>query len=530
MANKLLINRICFRKRPSAFFSLKEDILKILFIKHNERYIFINSIIVGDVYMKTQNNGKEPLDTRQLEIYKGLKNIGPEISAFYLDGIKIFNSNNLETKSYLLAHIAREIEGGLRNVLVCKEKSEKKCKECSQSIGKISHIDSICDVLGVNKEDLFAKEWHRIAKDFYVYAHRHGAWKTPREKSGFEKLWTEFENVLFELVGTYYNLLGRVDRILKYETPTEEIIETLPNLLELDARYSYFFRNLKSSLWLKPLKEKGYFAPEKNPEPQEISDQPGYYRIPHWTVLDYLENIANKNDEHPSNEITDLLLEIIDSIANYRDEHDKRIENYRTDWILIKIIFKLPINKITEKHVEFIRTIFQSKEDTSLIASEIGRTVLPKLISNQAKELVLKLIDVIFEYQKTDKVITDKYTSLIDEYWLNEILKKHIPAIVKLCGIEVVEIVVKKIISITKEDKSQFSNIWIPTIEDHPQTNFPERYECQLVHFVRDMFELSKPDQIKEKINVIIEKEHPIFKRIFIHTINYHYNDLNELF
>ena len=480
--------------------------------------------------MKTQNNDKEPLGTKQLEIYKGLKNIGPEISAFYLDGIKIFKNNSLETKSYLLAHIAREIEGGLRNVLVCKEKSVKKCKECGQSIGRISHIDSICDVLGVNKGDSFAKEWHRIAKDFHRYAHRHGAWKTPREKSEFEKLWKEFENVLFELVGTYYNLLDRVDRILKYETPTKEIIETLPNLLELNARYSYFFHNLKSPQWLKPLKEKGYFAPEKNPKPREVSDQPGNYRIPYWTALDYLENVANKNSEQSSDEITNLLIEIVNSIANYKEENAERIENYKTDWILVKIICKLPIERITKEHIEIIGTILRSKRDTTLVASEIGKSVLPRLINDQAKELVLKLMDVMLEYQKTDKETTDKYTLVMDEYWLNEILKKHKPAIAKLCGIEAVEIAVKKMISITKEDDSQFNHIWIPAIEDHPQTQFPERYGCQLVHFVRDMFDLSKPDQIKAKINGLIKEEHPIFKRISIHTINYHYEDLNELF
>jgi len=485
---------------------------------------------VGDVLIKIQNNHKEILDTRQLEIYKGLKNIGPEISAFYLDGIKIFNDDGLVTKSYLLAHIAREIEGGLRDVLVTKAESEKKCKECGQSIEKINHVGSICRALGVDKEDSFAEKWYKIAKDLHKYAHRHGAWKTPREKSEFEKLWKEFENILFELAGTYYNLLDRVDRILKYEIPTEEIIETLPNLLELDARYSYFFRNLKSLQWLKPLKEKSYFAPEKNPKPQEMPDQPGYYRVPHWTALDYLENIANKNGEHPSDEITNLLIDIVNSIANYREGNGERIENYITDWILVKIICKLPIERITKEHIEFIGTLLKSKWDSTLVVSEIGKSVLPKLISNQAKELVLKLMDVILEYQKTDKVSIDKYTSLMDEYWLNEILKEHKPAIAKLCGIEAAEIAVKKMISITKEDESQFSNIWIPTIEDHPQTNFPERYECQLVYFVRDMFELSEPDQIKKKINVLIEKEHPIFKRIFIHTINYHYNDLNELF
>ena len=46
------------------------------------------------------------LDKKHLETYKGLKSIGPEIAGFFLDGIEIFKENNLETKSYLLAHIA----------------------------------------------------------------------------------------------------------------------------------------------------------------------------------------------------------------------------------------------------------------------------------------------------------------------------------------------------------------------------------------------------------------------------------------
>jgi len=57
-----------------------------------------------------QNNDLNLLESKQLEIYKGLKDIGPEMSAFYLDSIEILKSDNLETKPYLLAHIAREIE------------------------------------------------------------------------------------------------------------------------------------------------------------------------------------------------------------------------------------------------------------------------------------------------------------------------------------------------------------------------------------------------------------------------------------
>ena len=61
------------------------------------------------------------LDARQRAIYEGLKNIGEEIAAFYLDGLKILQDDNLQTSAYLLAHVAREIDGGLRDILSSDE-------------------------------------------------------------------------------------------------------------------------------------------------------------------------------------------------------------------------------------------------------------------------------------------------------------------------------------------------------------------------------------------------------------------------
>lgn len=286
-----------------------------------------------------QNSTFYLLDPKQREIYEGLRSIGPEISAFYLDGVRILKGDDFETKSYLLAHLAREIEGGLRDVL--SHKAEEKTEK--NKLGKgLGHLASIAIALGVNVDDPLVKKWFKVAGDFHRYAHRRGVMGIPRSKSEFENLLKEFEDILFNLVGTYYSLLDRVDRILQYETPTKEIIDTLPNLLEVDARRSYFFRNLKSCQWLKPLKEDGYFAPENNPKPQEISNQHGYYRVPVWHALNYLENIANKNAENPSDETTNLLIEIINSIANHKDEKGERIENRRTDWVLTKIISTLP--------------------------------------------------------------------------------------------------------------------------------------------------------------------------------------------
>ncbi len=321
------------------------------------------------------------------------------------------------------------------------------------------------------------------------------------------------------------------------ETKAEKIFQIIRND---ESQRNYFFNKLSSSTnpfpWLKPLKEKGYFDPQHNPPPQEVPDSKGYFTIPYWNVLGYLENVAYKIKENPDTEVIETLLEIVNKIITYQDEKGERIENYKTDWLMIKIIFSLPIDKITENHIEFIRLALTSKWDTILVASEIGNTVLPKLLQAKVENLVLNLLDIILSYKKIeeksyfDDKKTYEYTSIMDEYWLEEVLQKHKQKIAELCGIDAARIAIGKIKKILEEDISQFNNIWIPTIEDHPQTNFPNRYECLLVHFVRDMFQLSEPQKIKEEIENLLKEEHPIFKRIAIHIINYHYKDLNELF
>ena len=140
------------------------------------------------------------------------------------------------------------------------------------------------------------------------------------------------------------------------------------------------------------------------------------------------------------------------------------------------------------------------------------------------------MLDVILDYKKGKGAFKDEYKSIMDNYWLNQILRKYKPEIAKLCGLEAAEIALDKIKSIINEDRSQFNYIWISTIEDHPQKTFPDRYEIQLVDFVRDMYELANPSDLREEVKKLSNEDHSIFKRIAVHIINYHYEDLKDLF
>ena len=301
------------------------------------------------------------------------------------------------------------------------------------------------------------------------------------------------------------------------------------------SQENHFFEVLARSSnplpWLKPLMERGYFDPKNNPPPEEVPTQKGSFTIPRWNVLGYLENAAQQNAKNPTDEITSLLVSIIDSIINYKNEAGDRIDNHVTDCAMVKIAFTLPVENITEGHIEFIRTALQSPWSTvSLVASEVDTSALRQLINHNAKELLLKLLDVVLDYQKQDKSVGEKYVSIIDEYWLNDMLEKHKTNIAKLCATEAAEVAITKIRSIISDDAGQFHAAMITTIEDHPQMHFPNDYQCRLVRFVRDMYGLAKPKQLRETIVALIKEKHSIFKRIAIHTINEHYEELNDLF
>lgn len=375
---------------------------------------------------RLQNSDLELLP-RQSEIYRNLEAIGPEIAAFYLDGIRILQNDELETVPYLLAHIAREIDGGLRDVLSRKQKEELeftiKAPDGNDSTfekGKTGTFEFVCNTLGtfeitydrigrhkpsilqslgIDTPSPLAERWLEVTGEFHKFAHRRGAWKEPREREKFVPKWNEFDDVLSDLVGNYLNLLSKVvDRILDCKEPTKEIREVLQNLLKSETRREYFFKNLSlSTSWLKPLKEDKWFNPESNiiEERVKISIQNHDWfdwweplidaewfesdssslpqtnvrtkesiKVLRWHALEYIERIAEHTKDHPCDEIINLLVGIVDTIVGCpTDTKEKIIKDSTLSQRMVKIISALPEDRRTDKHITFEKSVISTRVD-----------------------------------------------------------------------------------------------------------------------------------------------------------------------
>lgn len=477
------------------------------------------------------------LNALQREIYQNLKSIGPEIAAYYLDGIRILQREDLETSASLLAHIAREIDGGLRDILSSDEAKRHIQSQLTEAVltplGNYSelrdrkgHIASILAALGIDdvlvflsNDDVrinFAIRWINVSTQFHRFAHRHGAWRVPRAREEFEVLWYEFEGILSNLVGSFLDLLSRLDRIRAYKEPTREIRSTLPNLLGSEERRAYFFRELEFPTWLEPLKEDGWFDPDRNPMPQESPDQRGYYYSPRWHALEYVVKIST----HPECPI-DTLVDIVNTIT---DENRERIDNGRTDLDTVKIIGTLPVDHLELQHITFMAAALKSSQKYGLMDQEIGQTILPKLLNGGKRELTLALLTIMIEVESVEPDIR----TLMNDYWLEDALKKHGHTIMNVCGIEAAQIALEKIRAIAVANR--FVLDFIESVESDLSRLSHPNYAELVVSFTSAIFRFAAPDSIEQTVQVLLQDPHAIIRRIAFKAITDHYSNLKHLF
>ena len=375
--------------------------------------------------------------------------------------------------------------------------------------GHKGHIASIISALGHSGFDSRAEQWIDTTKDLSTLAHkdRNSGEKLLRKEA--ESLWPKFEKLLAYLVGGYLHLLNRVDKIVDTEVPNEDMIKTLRNLLKAEVIYRHFFLNLKSPAWLKSLKKEGWFDLQSGLWVYEVPDQPGIYTAPRWPAMVYVKKIADYTKDRPDDETVRILAAIVNEVITDINNNQERVLHQYTVWDLVEIIATLPTERLEGQHITFMSHALQWGPPL-LVQNEIEQTFLPKLLNAEARELTLVFLEVMFS--DSDMI---------------SIMEKQGPAIVKLCGIEAVNIALKQIQNIAAEHVGRFTIL--QGIEADPAEKLLG-YEELLVHFTCSLLRRAESDSIAETVKNLLQKSHDIFRRIALHAITYHYGNLKHLF
>ncbi len=202
----------------------------------------------------------------------------------------------------------------------------------------------------------------------------------------------------------------------------------------------YFFARAKSLKWFLPLKEDGYFNPERisyTAEGQALF----------WDVLNYLERVSEQvvqNIQYGTE-----LIEIIENIVQF-SLNKKRINNYHIWWYCVKILNNLPSVVIKESlTVDKLKTWLSVWTDHSLgsdlTISDIGEKLLPKFLNDEFAPDYVYAENIIFAITTIRaggkaNAFTKRDDALMEWqiYWILDAFKKHSQLIGKKCSLRVV--------------------------------------------------------------------------------------------
>jgi hypothetical protein len=374
---------------------------------------------------------KDKWTQQQKNIHEGLSSIGQEIAGFYEAGLNIYYGDCPNGSNFLM-HAAREIDGGLRDILAVDFVPTEDEKE--------QHKKSILFSLGIKQLEGFSSEWYSVSSKLHKFAHRQGAWKNSRDMSEVKEIWIKYEGVLEKLVGSYYSIIERLEHIGKLKTLEGGPFEVLCNILSIPFYSSYFFRKETDVKWFTLLKEKLYFSPEKI----EFDDKGNAL---FWRILDYLERVSEQVAQNT--QYGKELIDIIESIAQF-SLNKKRINNYHIWWYCVKILNNLPAaiikdNLKTDKFQTWLSVWTDHSLGSDLTISDIGEKLLPKFLHSDFgpdyvyAENIIYAITAIRAGGKSN-AFTKRDDAVMEWqiYWILDAFKKHAQLIGQKCSLRIV--------------------------------------------------------------------------------------------
>jgi hypothetical protein len=242
-------------------------------------------------------------DSRRRRIIHGLAKVGgPE--GYYRSAIEILAMQpQLPAASHLVAHMAREIESSLRQILNGMDGRElSDGKEDDRFSQSEKHRESICSALsafGIPMDGPIGHAWFALIKkgktqrSLHARAHRSELAPPRTIDADFLQFWQTFEfefldPVLNALEEKFLIVFQRLDEMLANPTPTKKDAQRLRGSIPQDPiALEYFFGKLSEPAWIKPLENVGFFARPPDPVPR-----PDGVEYPSWPVLQYLGRMA----------------------------------------------------------------------------------------------------------------------------------------------------------------------------------------------------------------------------------------------
>ena len=326
------------------------------------------------------------------------------------------------------------------------------------------------------------------------------------------------------------NLSGKQQSFIEMMQKSEEHAAKGFELLARQTDPEIFFSVLESA---------GFFDPSNAPGIIETKEV-GYYKIPFWPALDYLQAISKLAGQTDDIDIARKIVEIIRNVSTY-DKHNNTLrDNSNTFRKFADFLGVLPLDAITLEELDLLPTWLGSRFNPGMVTRAIDKGILQRLLESdheddwkKACRILRHCTAVRWAKHREFQEDTTLPTSVVDSYWLAELVKNSTPQFSTKAGATAAEIFLERLREIFGGSRSHRSWIWRPAIEDHEQNHPFYKTENIFVDGLRNIVLgwIDKDvDNARPFVQHLLQDNLEVARRIGIHILNERWSILNNLY
>lgn len=444
------------------------------------------------------------LSPKQQGIFRELLKLDKKAAEAYAGALRVLKDLENSDRYAQSAHSLREI-----TLIISKKVSlpqeETKLKSMRMKLER--QFVEEPDLLPSPADEItrgLIREWVEVLYSFFTKVAHHEV--EVSEEEFLSKL-SEFEALLLQFAKPVPLALKELDSLLSIHSPTQQDIKKLSELLRHPTHVEYFFSRLDSPDWLAPLREGGFLA-----KPPTGIREGKFVMFPPWPLSRYLIKIAG-----------DKPREVLDTI-----ERMQETDNFRVHMDLIDCALHMP-SSVAKEIIPLARKWVITPLPT-LVPAKLGELVI-KLSNENEVESSLDLLGSLLEITSLkgeDGVPRKEAQPSFDIYLYGEILDNVVPAVLSKEPDKVIKILCSKLSKAidlnrpTKGSVNDFSYVWRPAIEDHPENRDYEDAENLLVTAIRESLEgLGKirEESFKGCYQSLSEFRYLVFRRMELHLM-----------
>lgn len=287
------------------------------------------------------------------------------------------------------------------------------------------------------------------------------------------------------------------------------------------------------------LAQAGLFDPSRNLGPIP-ADRPGYYRLPYWSPLAYLEAVARRAGETNDAALGEKVMGVIRQVSSWRDK-DGTIRDNENTWHAFASIYGLvPLSVVSLADIDLMPAWFQALFSQSRVGAELARGSLKRFVSSDRPEDWTKACRILHHCTaliwKDEEQIgggTHKTAvTVVDDYWLKELVNSSSSALGAKTGREAAEVFLTRLSDLFAHDTDgRPTYLSRPAIEDHAQNHDWDGPENRLVEGLRNAlcgWVDRDTASAKPFIEQLLHDDSEIVPRIAIHVLSERFDELRQ--